>query len=442
MNAHQNAKWAHAWPLALALTACVGTASFTPVPAATGGGAAATGGGTSGSGGGSGGGGGSGTGGSSSGGGAAVGGGAGTGGGVAVGGGSGTGGSSSGGGAAVGGGAGTGGGGGVGGGSGTGGGAAVGGGAGTGGGSGAGGSSGSGGGTGVGGGSSTGGSSGSGGGSSGTGGFTGTGGGSGGLDPGYANPVGTADAGPGGGPLCGSVTCNGHGTCYSDATTVACLCDSGYHGVANSQNCQPDAPGNACAGIDCGGLGTCVINPVLGAGSCECLPGFVPYGASCLREARLYCRDANGNRVGRGGTRCSADDLSIETCFDADGDGLLEWTFGVACVGGLTCSGGCLQQKCPDQPCPVGTACVEQAHGQPLGVCVPTCDCTNCNNCGPDNSDGRWNDEQEYCGAAPNQAPAQGACNLPCPNAGDGCIPYNPSICWPIEGCFSAPPKP
>lgn len=287
-----------------------------------------------------------------------------------------------------------------------------------------------------------GGSSATGGGSASGGGFGTVGGGSAGVDPGYANPAGTPDAGQPGGPLCSGVTCNGHGSCYSDTSHATCLCDVGYHAVASSQNCTANMPGDACDGIDCGGFGTCVVNPVINSAQCECLPGFVAYGTACLRERRLNCRDAQGNPVGRGATRCSADDLSIETCWDEDGDGLLEWTFGVACAGGLTCSGGCLAMKCPDQPCPVGTVCVPEAHQQPLGVCVPTCDCTNCSNCGADNSDGRWNDEQESCGNQPNTSPALQACNLPCPNAGDGCIPYNPSICWPIEGCFSAPPKP
>ena len=72
----------------------------------------------------------------------------------------------------------------------------------------------------------------------------------------------------------------------------------------------------------------------------------------------------------------------------------------------------------------------------PLGACVQTCDCSNCPNCAPDNSDGRWDDEQEYCGAQPNQQPATMACNKPCPD-GMGCIPYATQICWPLEGCFS-----
>lgn len=92
---------------------------------------------------------------------------------------------------------------------------------------------------------------------------------------------------------------------------------------------------------------------------------------------------------------------------------------------------------CANVTCAADEVCVPYAHGAPLGACVPTCDCSNCGNCGGDNADGRWNDEQEYCG---NRAasPATMACNKPCQGAGNGCIPWGAtSICWPLEGCFS-----
>jgi Notch-like protein len=242
-----------------------------------------------------------------------------------------------------------------------------------------------------------------------------------------------------GGPACANVTCNGHGTCYSDGSTAFCQCDPGFYGRLSNQQCEAST-GTACDGVTCGGAGTCV-SQFVGGYQCQCLPGYQPYGPSCVLPQKLFCRNADGSLAPRGTTRCSADDLAIDVCADFNMDGTVEWGHGVDCAGGLTCSGGCLGMKCPDQPCPFGTACVPEAHGQPLGVCVVTCDCMNCANCGPDNSDGRWNDEQEYCGVAPNApGPATQACRQPCPNAGDGCIPYNPSICWPIEGCFSAPP--
>jgi hypothetical protein len=94
---------------------------------------------------------------------------------------------------------------------------------------------------------------------------------------------------------------------------------------------------------------------------------------------------------------------------------------------------------CASVVCPPGQACVNDAHGQALGVCVDICDCSNCDNCDYTKNDGRWNDQQEYCGNL-NQQPATMRCNLPCQSAGQGCIYYGPvDVCWPLEGCFSAP---
>jgi hypothetical protein len=92
---------------------------------------------------------------------------------------------------------------------------------------------------------------------------------------------------------------------------------------------------------------------------------------------------------------------------------------------------------CAGVTCPDGQACVSEAHGEPLGVCVDTCDCSNCGNCAYDNADGRWDDMQEYCGNL-KQSPATVVCNKPCAGAGSGCIYYGAvNICWPLEGCFS-----
>jgi hypothetical protein len=287
----------------------------------------------------------------------------------------------------------------------------------------------------------------SGGGSAGTGGgVVSSGGGSAGIGGGFTyppTPGGVATKPPPGGPGCSaSITCGGHGTCYSDNPgTHVCQCDPGYYARLADGNCEA-ATGTVCDGQTCGGFGTC-LSQIFGGFSCECLPGFAPYGSACIRNERMHCQDHDGSWKGRGETRCSPDDTYIEVCHDSNGDGLMEWMYGVACANGLSCSGGCLGAKCPDQPCAVGTNCVMEAHGQPLGVCVETCDCLNCGNCGPDNSDHRWDDEQEACGNAPNTNPPLGACNMPCTDPGSGCIPYYPNaICWPLEGCFSAPPPP
>jgi hypothetical protein len=91
---------------------------------------------------------------------------------------------------------------------------------------------------------------------------------------------------------------------------------------------------------------------------------------------------------------------------------------------------------CAGVVCPDGQACVSEAHGQALGVCVDTCDCSNCGNCSYDNADGRWDDMQEYCGNR-GKSPATMACNRPC-GGGMGCIYYGAvNVCWPLEGCFS-----
>jgi hypothetical protein len=136
--------------------------------------------------------------------------------------------------------------------------------------------------------------------------------------------------------------------------------------------CVPD---ETCTGKDCGLCGTCAVNA--GVAECQCPTGYQPTDGKCV---------LNPN-------------------------------------------------PCDTTTCATGTACVPEAHCQPLGVCVQICDCSNCGNCGPDNSDGKWNDQQEYCGN-PNASPATVKCNTPCQN-GEGCLPYSPPICWPIEGCFS-----
>ncbi len=137
--------------------------------------------------------------------------------------------------------------------------------------------------------------------------------------------------------------------------------------------CEVD---QTCSGVQCGNCGSCEV--VGGIAQCQCPEGYSMQGNDCV--------------------------LAVDPCANA----------------------GCTAEE----------YCVPEAHCQPLGACVPLCDCSNCPNCGPDNSDGKWNDWQEYCGAAPDQSPATMACNKPCP-PGDGCLPYAIQFCWPIEGCFS-----
>jgi hypothetical protein len=241
---------------------------------------------------------------------------------------------------------------------------------------------------------------------------------------------GAAGEGEGEGAAC-ALPCD-HGVCRGDG----CHCDPGFHAALDNRSCVDDVD-TPCAGISCGDHGNCQVNPFLGASSCVCDAGFTAYGFGCVDSRTLACDDGAGGSEPRGSSRCDPTDTYLEVCGDGDGDGLMEWIYGADCASGGSCASTCLGVGCDVQPCPAGTVCVPEAHEQPLNVCVPSCDCGNCGNCGADNSDGRWNDEQEYCGAAPNTSPATTKCTLPCPSAGDGCIPYDPPICWPIEGCFS-----
>jgi hypothetical protein len=237
---------------------------------------------------------------------------------------------------------------------------------------------------------------------------------------------------------CASVDCNGHGRCLVSDGAAVCHCDPGFASRVVPTNCQPVA-GTVCEGVSCGS-GTCVVRIILGAmAECSCDPGFVAYGMACVPERRLYCRDAMGARQPRGTTRCAADDSLIEVCRDADGDGFVEWAFGVTCNAGTTCSHGCREARCPDQPCPLGTTCLASTHGIPVGVCVVSCGRTRCGNCSLSDF-GASHAIQAYCGNR-DGAPATTACESPCPNPGDGCIPYDPPLCYPIEGCFSGPPR-
>jgi hypothetical protein len=149
---------------------------------------------------------------------------------------------------------------------------------------------------------------------------------------------------------------------------------------------------------------------------CACNPGYHDEGLACVAD-----ETCTGIDCGRCGT-CEVLD-GLATC---------------TCPPGLTHDGtGCVvtPDPCSPSPCGVDEYCVPEAHCQPLGACVPLCDCSNCGNCGGDNSDGRWDDWQEYCGNLMS-SPATLTCNNPCP-PGDGCLPYSIQFCWPMEGCFS-----
>jgi hypothetical protein len=185
---------------------------------------------------------------------------------------------------------------------------------------------------------------------------------------------GTAGSGGGSGS-CTGVTCSGHGSCApGDAGQPTCVCQPGYHDVG--LECVAD---ESCSGITCGRCANCQV--LDGSATCVCPDGFVLTGGNLS--------DCTPSPDPCAGIDCGADGY-----------------------------------------------CVPEAHCAPLGACVPTCDCSNCPNCGPDNSDHRWDDWQEYCGAQPDQSPATMVCNKPCAG-GEGCLPYNPGICWPMEGCFS-----
>ncbi|MBI5535712.1 MAG: hypothetical protein HY898_23475 [Deltaproteobacteria bacterium] len=291
-------------------------------------------------------------------------------------------------------------------------------------------------------------------------------------------------------PSCDGVACSGNGTCIIYGGNPACQCNAGFH--AQGLECVADTPSGACQTIDCGGHGTCLVDPINGPRchcevgyylafsqtncvaatgtqcdnvscggfgtcwmngmfpTCSCDPGYTTYGMYCVLEAKLGCRDIDNSWQPRGARRCSADNSHIEVCWDGNNDGLVEWIDGqVTCPNGWTCSecitkpclaAGYPGKECPPGeecvPCPVGSHCVPEAHGVALYVCVSGCDCQNCANCEDPANMADW---QEYCGN-PNSQPATMACTIPC-QAGEGCLPWGAnSICWSMEGCFSAPP--
>ena len=174
---------------------------------------------------------------------------------------------------------------------------------------------------------------------------------------------------------CDPDPCPAIATCTDNGGQAHCQCPQGYH--LEDNQCVASGPTN-CAEIDCPGrCRSCeVIN---GLAQCVCAQGFEFNGQDCV----------------------VADD------------------------------------PCNPNPCDHATqVCVPSAHCQPLGACAQRCDCSNCPNCDGDNSDGKWDDLQQHCGNG-TSSPATMACNNPCPNPGDGCLPYAEQFCWPMQGCFS-----
>jgi len=233
---------------------------------------------------------------------------------------------------------------------------------------------------------------------------------------------------------CKGKTCAANELCIVKSGQATCVCAPGY--IKSGQSCVLPAPGSPCDGQTCGGHGNCSVNVILGGAQCNCFPGYIGWGLSCIDLRVTGCLDANGSYVGRGTARCDATDTFLEVCHDGNGDGLNEWIFGVKC-NKTPCSTACLGVGCANgQACPVGTVCVPEAHQMPLNICVPTCDCSNCGNCSL--ADFAGGVLQAYCGS--KTSPPTAACKLPCPSPGDGCIPYSPAMCWPMQGCLSKAP--
>ena len=244
---------------------------------------------------------------------------------------------------------------------------------------------------------------------------------------------------------CG-LTCGGHGQCFVSDGLESCNCDDGYYHRLSTAGCEA-AAGTACEGVACSSHGTCLTS-LYGGVSCHCDPGYYAYGATCTPETRWGCRDRDGSFKARGTSRCSDDNTVIETCRDADGDGNVEWAFGAtpSCAAGPTCS-ACIGAGCNvaagGQPCPKEQYCMQSTHELEVWACVQSCDCTNCGDCGL--GDGCYQGMQAFCGGC-STGPATVTCKWPCTNGGDGCIPYSDpasgavGLCYPMEGCFSAPP--
>ncbi len=174
-----------------------------------------------------------------------------------------------------------------------------------------------------------------------------------------------------------------------------------------------------------------------------CDPDPCPSEASCSvsgDDAQCHCptgyRFESGQCIAEGPTDCSEIDCSGH-CADCQ---IIDGIAQCSCPNGYEFDGqDCNLADDPCQPNPCNDeleVCVPEAHCQPLGSCAERCDCSNCPNCDADNSDGKWDNLQQYCGN--NQSsPATMECNDPCSSPGDGCLPYAEQFCWPAQGCFS-----
>ncbi len=240
---------------------------------------------------------------------------------------------------------------------------------------------------------------------------------------------------------CVGQTCGGHGHCLADRGRAECHCDAGFIQASGALSCQPVGT-TACVGVSCGAGGTCALQAsAFGVEAiCSCDPGFVSYGRACVREELLFCRDALDMTVPRGTARCSANSTTVESCYDTNADGTLEWgPANLSCPSG-TCDASCLAQDCSIAGCPNGGACMGSLDGMHVGLCVPACNCANCGNCG---AGGSFSNFQAFCGNRSGE-PATIACSMPCPGVRDGCIPLPLSgggFCFTDQGCFSAPPR-
>lgn len=183
----------------------------------------------------------------------------------------------------------------------------------------------------------------------------------------------------------------------------------------DAQNDTGKFDASSCSGVSCSGQGTCTLGDG-GQALCSCKAGYHAEALACVPDETCA-----GHTCGSCGTCGVLGGKAVCNC-------PANYTFnGVDCRPTI--------DPCSPNPCDSDHACVPEAHCMVLGTCVAICDCSNCGNCGSDNSDGRWNDMQEYCGNL-NSSPATASCTRPCA-PGEGCIPYSPQICWPMEGCLS-----
>jgi hypothetical protein len=192
----------------------------------------------------------------------------------------------------------------------------------------------------------------------------------------------------------------------------------GSSGVAGSAGAAGDTTGGGgpdpCAGVLCSGHGSCKPN-ASNQPECACESGYHPVGLECVVDETCV------------GVECGY----CAECQVVDGHA------GCVCPPGFKLSGMDCEvdgDPCASVSCDPGMVCVPAHHCQIDPGCTPTCDCSNCGTCSMQDfvNAGAM---VLYCGSG-QQAPATMACALPCPS-GMGCIPYQPPICWGMQGCMS-----